>query len=231
MYTNKQQNSKKFDINKTEKPAVTVDVLIFSIQDNDLQVLLIKRGIPPFKDMWAIPGGFVRTEESLESAAMRELLEETGVKNVYLEQLYTFGDPFRDPRTRVITVAYFALIPAESTKLQASTDASDAQWYSVKELPALAFDHKEIVKAGIERLRSKIGYSNIVYGLLPNEFRLSELQKVYEVILNQKVDKRNFRKKMLSLQLLESTGKREIDGAHRPAMLYRFKSRKTVIFD
>ena len=181
--------------------------------------------------MWAIPGGFVRTEESLESAAMRELLEETGVKNVYLEQLYTFGDPFRDPRTRVITVAYFALIPAESTKLQASTDASDAQWYSVKELPALAFDHKEIVKAGIERLRSKIGYSNIVYGLLPNEFRLSELQKVYEVILNQKVDKRNFRKKMLSLQLLESTGKREIDGAHRPAMLYRFKSRKTVIFD
>lgn len=210
---------------------MSVDVLIFTIQGEDLKTILVKRGVEPFKGMWAIPGGFVRSGESLEEAAIRELSEETGVKNVYLEQLYTFGDPKRDPRTRVITVAYFALIPSERVKLHATTDVSDAQWFSVKNLPQLAFDHKKIIKYAKDRIKSKIEYTNIVHGLLPNKFRLSELQKVYEVILGKELDKRNFRKKMISLGLLEATGDKEIEGAHRPAMLYRFKTREVVFFD
>lgn len=220
-----------YDITKYNRPSVTVDVLIFTIQEDELRMVLVKRGVEPFKDMWATPGGFIHMDESLEDAATRELVQETGIKNVYLEQLYTFGDPKRDPRTRVITVAYFALVSDENIKLSASTDVKEVRWFSVNKLPQLAFDHGKIVSYALNRLQSKIEYSNIVYGLLPDKFRLSQLQKVYEVILGKKLDKRNFRKWILSRGLLEPTGEKDVDGAHRPAMLYRFKKREAVFFD
>ncbi|MFH0936912.1 MAG: NUDIX domain-containing protein [Candidatus Daviesbacteria bacterium] len=221
----------KSDGPRYEYPSVTVDVLIFTVVENKLKIVLIKRGVEPFKNVWAIPGGFVKMEESLEEAASRELLQETGVKNVYLEQLYTFGEPKRDPRTRVITVAYYALVPSQNIKLYASTDASEAQWFSVEKLPALAFDHRQIFDYALNRLRSKIEYTNIVYSLLPPKFRLSDLQKVYEIILGKKLDKRNFRKRMLSLGLLKPSGEKEKSGAHRPAMLYEFRKKEVVFFD
>lgn len=222
---NTKSNSKKYP-----HPAVTVDVLIFTIDDNQLKVVLVKRGIPPFKDMWAIPGGFVRSDESLEQAATRELSEETGVSRVYLEQLYTFGDPKRDPRERVITVSYMALVPINKIKLSASTDVTEAKLFDTGKLPPLAFDHKKIFDYALKRLRAKIEYTNIVYSLLTPQFRLSQLQKVYEVVLQKKLDKRNFRKRMLSLDLLKSSGKKDFQGAHRPAMLYQFKKREVVFF-
>jgi len=224
-------SSEKYNLEKYEKPSVTVDLLIFTILDSELRILLVKRAAWPYENSWAIPGGFVRMDESLENAAKRELHEETGVTDVYLEQLYTFGEPDRDPRTRVITVAYIALIDSESRTLRASSDVSEAQWFSVKKLPALAFDHSTIVEYGLNRLRSKLEYSNIAYGLLPTEFRLSELQRVYEVILDRPIDKRNFRKKILSLGFLDSTGEKEISGAHRPAMLYRFNKKEIIFFE
>jgi 8-oxo-dGTP diphosphatase len=217
--------------NTYEHPAVTVDVLIFTVADDDLQIALIKRGIEPFKEMWAIPGGFVRLRESLEEAARRELFEEAGVEDVFLEQLYTFGDPDRDPRFRVITVAYYALLPGPARPLRASSDAKEAGWFSVRSLPPLAFDHRQIVKTAVERIKSKLEYSSIAYALLPPRFRLSDLQRVYEVILGRPLDKRNFRKRMLSLGLLEETSVVDRSGAHRPARLYQFKERRMVLFD
>lgn len=224
-------SEENYDPSKYEHPSVTVDVLIFTIQENELKIVLVKRGLEPFKDMWALPGGFVQIDESLDVAAKRELMQETGVKDVYLEQLYTFGDPQRDPRTRVITVAYFALIPDGRVQLTAATDVKEAEWFTINKLPSLAFDHQQIVSYALDRLKSKIEYTNIVYGLLPKQFRLSQLQKVYEIILGKELDKRNFRKKMLSLGLLKSTGKKEAEGAHRPAQLYEFKKREVVFFD
>ncbi|HVF84928.1 MAG TPA: NUDIX domain-containing protein [Abditibacteriaceae bacterium] len=212
------------------KPSVTVDVLVFTILEDRLKVALVKRGVEPFKGRWALPGGFVHIDESLDEAARRELEEEAGICDVFLEQLYTFGNVARDPRTRVITVAYYALVPGQRINLVASTDAADAQWFSVDELPVLAFDHTEIMKTGLERLKSKLEYSNIAYGLLPARFRLSDLQKVYEIISGRAIDKRNFRKKMLSLNIVEATKYVDASGAHRPAQLYRFKKRKTVFF-
>ena len=211
------------------RPAVTVDVLLFTIREEKLQLALIKRGIEPFKNCWAIPGGFVRMDEELEEAARREIEEETGVRDVFLEQLYTFGAPDRDPRTRVITIVYFALVPGEHLTLRADTDASDASWFATDELPALAFDHNEIVEVGIERLKAKIEYSNVAYGLLPARFRLSELQRVYEIILGRALDKRNFRKRVLALGLVEATDKFS-SGAHRPAQLFRWKKRRAKTF-
>lgn len=224
-------NTKKNNPSDLEHPSVTVDVLVFTIQNDLLKIALVKRGIEPFLDMWAIPGGFIRKGETLEDAAIRELAEETGVKNVYLEQLYTFGDPKRDPRGRVITVSYFALIPSESIKFKPTTDVTQAKWFEANNLPALSFDHKKIIDYALERLRAKIEYSNIVHGLLPKKFSLSKLQKVYEVILGEKLDKRNFRKKMSSLALLTPTGEKELKGAYRPAMLYQFKTKHTIFFD
>jgi 8-oxo-dGTP diphosphatase len=220
-----------------QRPAVTVDVLLFTILDDQLKLLLVSRGAEPFRGMWAIPGGFVRMDESLEDAARRELSEETGIEDVYIEQLYSFGAPNRDPRTRVITVAYMALIDGSRVRLQADTDADDVAWFSVKKLPVLAFDHAQIVETAVIRLRNKLNYSSIAYSVLPPEFRLSELQRVYEIILDKPLDKRNFRKKMLSLkdpqdrQLIKPTGDKEISGAHRPAMLYRFTNKKLMFFE
>lgn len=150
---------------------------------------------------------------------------------MYLEQLYTFGDPDRDPRTRVITVTYLALSENKDWKLRSSGDVSESCFFSVNKLPELAFDHKKIINYGIERLRNKLGYSNIAFGLLPDKFTLTELQKVYEIILGTQLDKRNFRKKMLSIDILKSTDKKSSGGAHRPALLYSFKKKEVINID
>jgi len=206
-----------------EQLGMTVDLVIFTVNKDKLKVLLTKRAEPPFSAFWSLPGGFLLENESLEEAALRVLKEKTGVKNVYLEQLYTFGKPDRDPRARVITVAYFALIPWANLDQPESKKVADLTWVSVDQLPRLAFDHKEILNCAVERLRAKVSYSNIVYGLMPDKFRLSELQKMYELILGDELDKRNFRKRMLASGLLQETGKKDLLGAHRPAMLYQFK--------
>jgi len=210
------------DASAFERPLVAVDLVIFSVREQALALLLIERRDPPFQGMWALPGGFVRKHESLEETARRELGEETGVGDIYLEQLFTFGDPDRDPRSRVVTVAYFAIIASDLTVLRASTDASDAQWFRVAELPALAFDHERIVEYAIERLRNKLEYTTVGFQLLPREFTLTELQTTYEIILDKQLDKRNFRKKMLSLGVVQETGEVKRVGVHRPARLYRF---------
>jgi len=214
-----------------EQPSVTVDLVIFTVNDDMLKVMLVKRADEPFADSWSIPGGFLKTSESLEDAALRVLKEKAGVENVYVEQLYTFGNPNRDPRARVITVTYFALIPWKDLIQPASGKVSDLMWASVNHLPKLAFDHREIVEYAVQRLRAKASYSNIVYGLMPRQFRLSELQRMYEIIINDKLDKRNFRKRMLATGLLQETGRKDHAGAHRPAMLYRFKKMEIAFLD
>lgn len=181
---------------KSSDPRIAVDIVVFSIVSQQFSVLLIKRAIPPFKNSWAIPGGFVKNIESLEDAALRELREETGVSKVYLEQLFTFGEPKRDPRGRIISVSYFALIPENKLKIiKASSDAKEAKWFSLFDLPKLAFDHKDILDYALKRLRWKMEYTNVVYSLLPKEFTLTDLQKIYQTVFNRKFDKRNFRKK------------------------------------
>ena len=220
-----------YDLSKYEKPAVTVDVLFFTIKNDKLQVLLIKRAAWPYKGYWALPGGFVGMKEDLESAAYREIYEECGIKNIFLEQLFTFGEPKRDPRTRVITVVYYALAPREEIKKVQSDEVKEAKYFPVESLPSMAFDHKKIVKVGFERLKNKIGYSNVVFGLLPKAFSLSEVQEIYEAIYAKKIDKRNFRKWILSTGLLVSTEKKKSGLAHRPALLYKFASREVINVD
>ena len=202
-------------------PAVTTDIVIFTIRDKQLKLLQIMRGGDPYKGKWALPGGFVQLDEDLESGARRELSEETGISGVYLEQLYTFGSVDRDPRERVITVAYYALIPSDKIKLRAATDAEAVGWFSMDELPKLAFDHKKIVDMAHERLVAKLDYSTIALKFMPEEFTLSELQDVYEIILREEMDRRNFRKWMLALDQIIETGGERREGAHRPAKLYR----------
>ncbi len=202
------------------KMQVTVDIVIFTIQEGVLKVLLIKRRIPPFLGQTAIPGGFVLKDEDLDQAALRELKEETGVSDVYLEQLYSFGKPDRDPRGRVVTVAYFALISPDR-KLTAGSDAAAAAWYSIDHLPPLAFDHATILNYALERLRNKLEYTTVGFQLLPDKFTLTELQEVYEAILGKKLDKRNFRRKMSVLKILKPLSEHR-RGGQRPAQLYRF---------
>jgi 8-oxo-dGTP diphosphatase len=214
-----------------EQPAVTVDLVIFTVNNDTLKAMLVKRAEEPFADQWSIPGGFLKEGESLEEAAFRVLREKAGVEDVYLEQLYTFGDPDRDPRARVITVTYFALIPWKCLVQPDSNKVTDLMWASVDRLPKLAFDHKRILNYAVQRLRAKASYSNIVYGLMPAQFRLSELQKMYEIIINDTLDKRNFRKRMLATGLLQETGKKDIAGAHRPAKLYQFKKMEIAFLD
>lgn len=201
--------------------SVTVDIVIFTLREGDLQVLLVKRKHPPFDGRWAIPGGFVNVDESLETAAARELFEETHVEGVHIEQLYTFGEPKRDPRGRTVTVAYFALVPAPLV-VQAGDDASDAQWKSVYRLPSMAFDHVQIVNYALKRLRYKLEYTAVGFQLLPPAFTLSDLQQAYEIVLGETLDKRNFRRRILQAGVIEETGKyRTHEG--RPAKLYRFR--------
>ncbi len=220
-----QADRQAYDASHYERPSVTVDVVILTVRNRRLQVLLVKRRHWPFEGMWAIPGGFVKPNESLEDAARRELEEETGVREEYLEQLYTFGDPGRDPRTRVITVVYYALIRADHLTLTAADDAADAQWFPMYDLPPLAFDHEVILEYTRQRLRAKLEYTMIGFQLLPKEFTLSELQEVYEAIQGRPLDKRNFRKKVLSTGILQQTAHIRKLGQHRPAALYRFNPR------
>jgi len=204
---------------------LTVDIVIFTIEQGALKVLLVKRGIEPFAGQYAIPGGFVLENESLDQAAMRELREETGVAEVYLEQLYSFGDPKRDPRGRVVTIAYYALISAEHSQLRAGSDAAAAAWFAVDAVPDLAFDHPKILEYAVERLRNKLEYTTVGFQLLPEKFSLSELQEVYEAILGKKLDKRNFRRKLALLKILKPTSEYRRDG-RKPARLYRFVAAK-----
>ena len=200
---------------------VAVDIVIFTIQSGELRVLLVKRGIPPFQGKFAIPGGFVLENESLDQAALRELNEETGVADVYLEQLYSFGAPTRDPRGRVISVSYFALISADRSPLAAGSDAAEARWWPMHNLPELAFDHRAILDYSLQRLRNKLEYTTVGFQLLPARFSLTELQEVYEAILDKKIDKRNFRRKLALLKVLKPT--REYRrGGQRPARLFEF---------
>ncbi len=208
-----------------EHPSVTVDVVILTMRTRRLEALLIKRKHWPFEGLWAIPGGFVARDESLEDAARRELAEEAGVRDVYLEQLYTFGDPKRDPRARVITVVYYALIRADELHLAPIADVAESAWFPIYTLPPLAFDHEYILNYTMLRLRGKLEYTTIGFQLLAPEFTLSDLQEVYEAILNRPLDKRNFRKKVLSTGILEQTAHTRKTGQHRPAALYRFSPR------
>jgi 8-oxo-dGTP diphosphatase len=208
------------------RPAVTVDCAVFGLDEGALKVLLIQRLEPPFQHGWALPGGFVREDESLEDAARRELEEETGISRVFLEQLYTFGDPGRDPRGRVITVAYYALAKLSDHTVRAATDAENVGWFEVRDLPTLAFDHDRIIEVAHERLRGKVRYAPLGFELLPPRFTLTELQRLYETILETELDKRNFRKKILGMDLLIETDEVQKDVAHRAARLYRFDKRK-----
>jgi len=199
---------------------VTVDIVIFTIQEEVLRVLLVKRRIPPFVGQFAIPGGFVHEDEDLDQAALRQLREETGVSDVYLEQLYSFGQPNRDPRGRVVTVAYFALVSAVR-QIKAGSDAAEAAWYPMNDLPPLAFDHATILNYALERLRNKLEYTTVGFQLLPEKFTLTELQEIYEAILGKRLDKRNFRRKMAVLKILKPLSEYR-RGGQRPAQLYRF---------
>ena len=203
-------------------PAVSTDVVLFTLRSGQLQVLLIKRGSPPFAGAWALPGGFLDIDEDLESCAARELAEETGIRDLYLEQLYTFGRPDRDPRERVISVTYFALVPSARLAPHAASDAADARWFAFPDLPELGFDHAEIIALAHRRLVSKLDYSTIAFRFLPATFTLGEIQRVYETLLNASLDKRNFRKRVLDL--VEETGQLRRSGNHRPAREYRLRN-------
>ncbi len=205
------------------RPALTVDIVAFSIQNQKLCVLLIERAEDPFTGMWALPGGFVKTDEDLNAAAERELEEETGVRGAYLEQLYTYGAPNRDPRGRVVSVAHFALIPSnEPIHASGGSDAARAQWHPMHALPPLAFDHQEIVFYALRRLRYKLEYTAVGFELLPENFSLSELQQTYEIILGEDLDKRNFRRRILQASIIEATPHKR-SGEGRPARLYRYR--------
>lgn len=191
--------------------------------DEDLKVLLVQRRVDPYKDFWSLPGGFVRMDESLEKAALHKLKEKTNVDDIYLEQLYTFGDLERDPRARVITIAYYALVSSERFTLKPSDAVSDVNWHSIYALPDLAFDHARILNYALQRLRNKLGYTTVGSQLLPEKFTLPELCRIYEVILNRQIDKRNFRKKVAFLDILDETDETTQKHSKKPAKLYRFK--------
>jgi len=208
------------------RAALTVDCVVFGFDEGELKVLLIERGLEPFKGRWALPGGFVRVDETLDEAARRELVEETGLKNVFLEQLYTFGAVERDPRERVVSIAYYALVKLSNHRAKAATDAANAQWFPVSKLPKLAFDHPEILRTALARLQGKVRYQPIGFELLPEKFTLSHLQHLYEAVLETELDKRNFRKKVLSFGLLVPLEETQMVGRHRPAQLFRFDQKR-----
>jgi 8-oxo-dGTP diphosphatase len=207
------------------RPALTVDCVVFGFDEGDLKVLLIRRALDPFRNRWALPGGFVRISETIDDAARRELAEETGLRNIFLEQLFTFGDLERDPRERVVSVAYFALVKLADVQARADTDAADAQWFPVAAPPPLAFDHSRILSTAHTRLQGKVRYQPIGFELLPQKFTLSQLQHLYEAILGTQLDKRNFRKKVLGFDFLVALRDRT-EGIGRPAQLFQFDPKK-----
>jgi len=201
-------------------PVLTTNVVVFTLRDATLKVLLIRRGSQPFKSMWSLPGAGLEPDEDLDACAMRALEEGTGVSGVYLEQLYTFGALERDPRRRTVAVCYFALVPSERLQLRAALDAEGVSWFSMDEQPALAFDHHEMVDVARQRLSAKLAYSTIALQFMPERFTLSDLQEVYEIILGEPLDKRNFRKRILALGEIDETEEVRRHGSHRPARLY-----------
>jgi 8-oxo-dGTP diphosphatase len=217
------------DLSNYAKLSVTVDMVIFTIKSSELKILLVKRKFQPFKDRWVIPGGFVNVDKSLRETAMSKLYEKTGVKDVYLEQLYTFGDPKRDPRGRVITVSYFALISSENLTLRHDAEY-DAEWYSFTKLPSIAFDHKDIIEYAFKRLKWKFEYTTVAFSLLPKKFTMTQLQDLYETVFGTSFDKRNFRKKIISLGILEE---QEVmrNVSFRPPQLYSLKANIGEIVD
>lgn len=220
---NQEESATTYDASKYDRPSVTVDVVIFSLIERELNILLVKRKRWPYEGQWAIPGGFINIDESIETAARRELEEETGVRDIYLEQLYTFGEPLRDPRTRVISVAYFAIIRADRQVLKVSDESTDVRWFPVRRLPGqLAFDHDHILATALDRLRSKLEYTTLAFQLLPEVFSILELKHIYEQILGEKLDKGNFYRKIKDAKVLEDTGMRR-EGRGRPTTLYRFR--------
>jgi 8-oxo-dGTP diphosphatase len=208
------------------RAALTVDCVVFGYDEGELKVLLIQRALEPLKGRWALPGGFVHVDETVDAAARRELAEETGLKDVFLEQLYTFGEVKRDPRERVVSVAYYALVKLSDHKARAATDAANAEWFPISKVPKLAFDHADILATALARLKGKVRYQPIGFELLPPKFTLSQLQELYEAVLGTGLDKRNFRKKVLSFGLLVPLKERQMDGRHRPAQLFRFDAEK-----
>jgi len=205
---------------------VAVLVVIFTVSAGGLQVLLIRRSAEPFKNAWSLPGGLLNPGESLQEAAVRKLDDETGLTDVFLEQLYTFSDL---DRRGSVAVAYFALVDVSATHLARRREWLPA-WFRIADLPPLAFDNNEVIDYALQRLRAKLDYSNVAYSLLPAEFTLSQLQQTYEAILARRLDKRNFRKRIVSLDIIEPTGHVAGEGRHRPAQLYRFRERKPVVF-
>ncbi len=211
----------------TKSPLVAVDVVIFTINHDHLEALLVEAKAGPFAGRWAFPGGLVPVGEAPEVTATRELQAQTGIRDLYLEQLRTFGDPSRDPHAHVVSIAYFALVPSQGEGPADNRKYARLQWFPVRTLPPLAYDHNAVAEYALSRLQAKLGYTNIVYSLLPREFTLSELQDVYEIIRGHALDRRNFRKKILALGLLRPL-QRQRRGAHRPAQLYSFTRREPM---
>lgn len=211
---------------KYARPALTVDCVVFGLDQDDLKILLIQRDGEPYAGEWAMPGGFVDMDETPEHAAIRELEEETGLTDVYLEQLYTFGSVHRDPRERVVSVAHYALVNIEGREVQAASDARNVAWFSLCDVPKLAFDHEEILQMALDRLQGKVVYQPIGFELLPEKFTLTQLQKLYEIILEKQIDKRNFRKKILKMDILIELDEVQQGVSHRAARLYSFDKEK-----
>jgi 8-oxo-dGTP diphosphatase len=206
---------------------VSVDAVVFGYdQEKGISVLLIKRKNEPFQKMWALPGGLVLNKESLDDAVNRELKEEAGIDVNYLEQLYTFGSPDRDPRNHAISISYFGLVRPQDFQIAAQTDAEDVAWFNIKKLPKLAFDHKKIIDVAIKRLRGKITYEPVGFELLEKEFPFSDLEKLYQTLLDQEIDRRNFKKKIVSLGILEELDETIQRKAGRPARLFKFNKKK-----
>jgi 8-oxo-dGTP diphosphatase len=207
---------------------VAVDAVVFGYTSKEgLSVLLIKRNIQPFKNGWALPGGLVGNQESLEDAVQRELKEETGISINYLEQLYSFGKPDRDPRNRVISITYYGLVKPDVFEIHADTDAAEVAWFNIKKIPQLAFDHQNIISAAHDRLKSKILYQPVGFELLEERFPFSELEKLYMAVLDRDIDRRNFKKKIVKFGFLEETTEKQVlEGAGRPGNLFRFNQGK-----
>ena len=205
-------------------PAVTTDCVIFGFDGERLQVLLVERGIEPYKGRWAFPGGFLKMDETAEEGALRELREETGLERAYIQQFHTFSDPHRDPRERVITIAYYALVKIQ--EVHGGDDAASARWFPLSEIPSLAFDHDYILRMATQRLREEIHFQPVGFELLPEKFTLKELQALYEAILGINFDRRNFAKKMLHLEILTELDETVWPTPKREAKLYRFNPDK-----
>ncbi len=211
---------------KYKRPGIAVDVVLFTIKDDDLKVGLIQRMEEPYLEKFALPGRFVRYEEPIEDTARTALKLKGGIdpEPVFLEQLYTFGQNLkRDTRIRTISIVYYGLVDSQKIDFQTG---SKFVWESVYKLPPLAFDHKDVIEYAIKRLRKKVLESDFAFQLMPEEFTLSELQKAYEIILNKDLDKRNFRKKIMELHILKDLKRQKMEGAHRPAQLYSFSRTK-----